>query len=56
MPTSSWWRPRPPASTDSEGRFFLLNVAPGIYTLRATYVGYRAVTIEEVRVSADPHH
>ena len=41
------------ASTDSEGRFFLLNVAPGIYTLRATYVGYRAVTVEEVRVSAD---
>ena len=41
------------ASTDSEGRFFLLNVSPGIYTLRVTYVGYRPVIIEEVRVSAD---
>ena len=40
-------------STDSEGRFFLLNVAPGIYTLRVTYVGYRPVLMEEVRVSAD---
>ena len=41
------------ASTDAEGRFFLLNVAPGIYTLRVTYVGYRPVIMEEVRVSAD---
>ena len=41
------------ASTDSEGRFFLLNVAPGLYTLRVTYVGYRPVTMEGVRVSAD---
>ena len=41
------------ASTNSEGRFFLLNVAPGIYTLRVTYVGYRPVIMEEVRVSAD---
>ena len=41
------------ATTDSEGRFFLLNVAPGIYTLRVTYVGYSAVLMEEVRVSAD---
>ena len=41
------------ATTDTKGRFFLLNVAPGIYTLRATYVGYRAVTVEEVRVSAN---
>ncbi len=39
--------------TDSNGRFFLLNVAPGLYTLRVTYVGYRPVTMEEVRVSAD---
>ena len=39
--------------TDSKGRFFLLNVAPGIYTLRATFVGYRPVTMEGVRVSAD---
>ena len=41
------------ASTDSEGRFFLLNVSPGLYTLRVTYVGYRPVTMEGVRVSAD---
>ncbi|MCY3762173.1 MAG: carboxypeptidase-like regulatory domain-containing protein, partial [Gemmatimonadetes bacterium] len=41
------------AETDAEGRFFFLNVAPGMYTLRVTYVGYRPVTMEGVRVSAD---
>ena len=41
------------ATTDSEGRFFLLNVAPGIYTLRVTYVGYSAVIMEDVRVATD---
>ncbi|NKB68082.1 MAG: TonB-dependent receptor [Candidatus Latescibacteria bacterium] len=40
-------------STDKKGRFFLLNVAPGIYTLKITYIGYQILTVEEVRVSAD---
>ncbi|MFP6591148.1 MAG: TonB-dependent receptor, partial [Candidatus Latescibacterota bacterium] len=39
--------------TDDEGQFFILNVPPGTYTLRATYIGYAAYVIEEVRVSAD---
>ena len=39
--------------TDDEGRFFILTVPPGTYTLRATYIGYAVYVIEEVRVSAD---
>ena len=39
--------------SDKEGRFFILNVPPGTYTLRTTYVGYSAVVIENVRVNAD---
>ena len=40
------------ASTDSRGRFFLLNVDPGLYTLKVTYVGFHPLTLEGVRVSA----
>jgi len=39
------------ASTDLNGNFAILNVPPGSYTLRATYVGYRSyetkVSVEE---------
>ena len=41
------------AATDSNGRFFILNVPPGSYTIRATYIGYSPYTLEGVRVSAD---
>ncbi|MBI2503343.1 MAG: carboxypeptidase-like regulatory domain-containing protein [Candidatus Latescibacteria bacterium] len=40
-------------TADNKGRFFILNVPPGIYTLKITYIGYAAYTVEEVRVSAD---
>ena len=39
--------------SDDKGRFFILNVPPGTYTLRATYVGYAALKVEEIRVSGD---
>jgi len=41
------------AVADEQGRFFILNVAPGVYALTATYIGYRPLTLEDVRVSAD---
>ena len=41
------------ATADEKGRFFILNVSAGTYTLKATYIGYADYTVEDVRVSAD---
>ncbi len=41
------------AATDINGGYLMLNVPPGIYALRASFVGYSSVTIENIRVSAD---
>ena len=41
------------AAADAAGRFFILNIPPGAYTLKITYVGYSPLTLEDVRVSAD---
>jgi outer membrane receptor protein involved in Fe transport len=41
------------ASTDIDGNYTILNVAPGIYTLRASGIGYRTMTITKVTVSVD---
>jgi outer membrane receptor protein involved in Fe transport len=41
------------ASTDVDGYYNILNVAPGTYTLRATVIGYRVVSISNVKVSVD---
>ncbi len=41
------------AATDLDGRFVILNVPPGSYTLRASAVGYRPMEVKENRVSID---
>jgi len=41
------------AATDLEGRYFILNVPPGTYTVTASSVGYTTVTYENVKVSVD---
>ncbi len=41
------------ASTDIDGQYNIINVPPGLYTLRASAVGFRPVTITNVRVSVD---
>ncbi|MDR9415077.1 MAG: TonB-dependent receptor, partial [Gracilimonas sp.] len=41
------------ASTNVDGNFFILNVRPGTYTLVASMVGFKKVTVEEVKVSVD---
>ncbi len=41
------------AATDLNGRFVILNVPPGSYSLKATAVGYRPEEIKENRVSID---
>ncbi|MBN1155068.1 carboxypeptidase regulatory-like domain-containing protein [candidate division KSB1 bacterium] len=41
------------AATDLDGEYIILNVPPGIYSLRATMIGYSASVVENVRVSID---
>ena len=40
-------------ATDINGNYFILNIPPGVYELKASTVGYGAVAVENVRVSAD---
>lgn len=41
------------ASTDPEGSYVIMNLQPGTYQLRVTLIGYGAVSINQVRVTAD---
>ncbi|MCL4551000.1 MAG: TonB-dependent receptor [Bacteroidetes bacterium] len=41
------------ASTNVDGYYVILNVSPGTYTLKATYIGYASATITNVRVNID---
>ncbi|MCJ7552940.1 MAG: TonB-dependent receptor [Ignavibacteriaceae bacterium] len=40
------------AATDVEGKFFILNIAPGTYEVRISYVGYAPRLVQDVRVVA----
>lgn len=41
------------AATDANGEYVLQNLDPGVYTVRASYLGYQSITISNVRVNAD---
>ncbi|MGQ9561119.1 MAG: TonB-dependent receptor [Candidatus Oleimicrobiaceae bacterium] len=41
------------AATDAQGYFFVHNVPPGVYRLRASMIGYKSVEVANVRVNAD---
>jgi hypothetical protein len=41
------------AVCDDDGSFFILNVPPGVYAVRASYVGYADVVVNDLRVSLD---
>ncbi|MEJ5352562.1 MAG: TonB-dependent receptor [Melioribacteraceae bacterium] len=41
------------AATDVDGNYFIINIPPGIYEIKASLVGYSAVVIKNVRVSVD---
>ena len=41
------------ASTNIDGDYLILNVDPGTFTLRAMYVGYQDVLIENVKISVN---
>ncbi|MBN1561171.1 carboxypeptidase-like regulatory domain-containing protein, partial [candidate division KSB1 bacterium] len=41
------------AATDGNGEYFILNVSPGKYTLRATMMGYEVKVVTDVVVSVN---
>ncbi|HRS95031.1 MAG TPA: TonB-dependent receptor, partial [Candidatus Latescibacteria bacterium] len=41
------------ATTDSDGRYFILQVPPGTYTVEASLVGYQSVRLQNVTVNMD---
>jgi outer membrane receptor protein involved in Fe transport len=41
------------AASDFNGEYVILNVLPGTYTLKATFIGYQEVSIANIRVNAD---
>jgi outer membrane receptor protein involved in Fe transport len=41
------------ASTDVNGEYVILSVPAGEYTVRATYIGYSAMTVSNVRVNSN---
>jgi len=41
------------AATDIEGNYFILNITPGTYDVKFSYVGYAPKTIEGVRIVAN---
>ncbi len=41
------------ASTDLDGAFLILNIPPGVYTLRVSYVGFHEAEYRNVRVQTD---
>lgn len=41
------------ASADIDGNYFILNIPPGEYQVKASMIGYSSFTIQKVRVSVD---
>jgi len=41
------------AATDKNGRYVIINIPPGTYTVKASHVAYHTVTKTNVQVSAD---
>lgn len=38
------------AAADHDGKFFIINIPPGVYNLKASMMGYAGLTIQDVRV------
>lgn len=41
------------AASDINGKYFILNIPPGTYTVKATMVGYKKFVVEKVQVISD---
>ena len=40
------------AASDLEGNYFIINIPPGTYSVRASAIGYNAITVQNVKVSS----
>jgi len=40
------------AATDADGEYVIINVSPGVYSLRASFVGYGDQVVENVEVNS----
>src|ERR1035437_2049919 len=41
------------AAADVQGNYFILNIPPGTYQIKATQIGYSPITIQNVKISVD---
>lgn len=41
------------ASTDLDGDYFIINIVPGKYTVTASMIGYKSVSVTNVQIGAD---
>ena len=41
------------AATDIDGNYVILNIQPGVYTVKISSIGYKTMIFEEVRIIAD---
>jgi len=41
------------ATTDDQGRYFILNIPPGTYAVQASFIGYKAVQQTDIKVRLD---
>ncbi len=41
------------AATDMDGNYVILNIPPGVYNVKAQYIGYQSVVVTGVRISVD---
>ncbi len=41
------------AASDLDGNYFIINVPPGVYEVKASLIGYATITIQNVRISVD---
>ncbi|MFH1851362.1 MAG: TonB-dependent receptor [Candidatus Neomarinimicrobiota bacterium] len=40
-------------ATDADGQYYVMDVQVGVYSVRAQYIGYKALTVDNLHVSAD---
>ena len=40
------------AATDLEGNYFILNIPPGTYSVKASAIGYNSITVQNIKVAS----